>query len=453
MTKLTDSLTITKILLNEVFNNILSNSIFKKRRNRYILLACLVVAYVLYFLLNVSELNKIFVSEAETTMEMRNILFSSLTNVILIISGIIYLIVTISFSITNRMQYQLKILPFEKGSIWLGSIFFQLLLGYSSFLIIFAIIIPLLKLFHFSLSLNLLILVYCQLLFLGSVCFYYFVFYSVSKILKLTYYNINNMILVVFLFFYFFIFRFKIDLQVKSMKLQINHIFVLILIFLLLVLTVLLALAIYFLQSKNSEEMYSSSDFYSTRYTIPMNQVTFILLGTFRNKLTIRLIGIVALFFSLSYIDTKDFVIAMTTLVFVYPVIAFSAIRYYSTTVSYRKMNPFFGLTPFRETIITTFVNWLINLPLIITAIGLQGDYEKTAYYGFIIFEAALIMGIIFPKNKSSVNEFSASVLCVIIAVSLYLISKSFLIFISILLVLTLIKYSLIKRSFLDEAI
>ncbi|WP_243292781.1 hypothetical protein [Bacillus sp. FJAT-47783] len=237
------------------------------------------------------------------------------------------------------------------------------------------------------------------------------------------------------------------------MKLQINHIFVLILIFLLLVLTVLLALAIYFLQSKNSEEMYSSSDFYSTRYTIPMNQVTFILLGTFRNKLTIRLIGIVALFFSLSYIDTKDFVIAMTTLVFVYPVIAFSAIRYYSTTVSYRKMNPFFGLTPFRETIITTFVNWLINLPLIITAIGLQGDYEKTAYYGFIIFEAALIMGIIFPKNKSSVNEFSASVLCVIIAVSLYLISKSFLIFISILLVLTLIKYSLIKRSFLDEAI
>lgn len=126
MTKLTDSLTITKILLNEVFNNILSNNIFKKKRNRYILLACLVVAYILYFILNVSELNKIFVSEAETTIEMRNILFSSLTNVIAIISGFIYLIVTISFTITDRMQYQLKILPFERGSIWLGSILFKL---------------------------------------------------------------------------------------------------------------------------------------------------------------------------------------------------------------------------------------------------------------------------------------------------------------------------------------
>lgn len=184
-----------------------------------------------------------------------------------------------------------------------------------------------------------------------------------------------------------------------------------------------------------------------------MNNLTLLLLGTFRNKLTMRLVGIVALFFTLSFIDTKDFTVAVTTLVFVYPVIAFSAIRYYSTTASYRKMNPFYGLTPVLETAITTIVSLLINLPLLILAIGLQGDYEKTAYYGFIIFEAALIMSIIFPKNKSSVNEFSASVLCVIIAVSLYLISKSLLIFLSILLVLTLIKYYLIKRSFLDEAI
>lgn len=453
MPKLKDSFIITKVLLNEVFNNILSNNIFNKKRNRYILFGCILFAYIMYFILNMSELNKIYVSQNETSTELYNILFSSLTNVILIISGFIYLIVTISFSVTERMQYQLKILPFEKGSIWLGSMIFKLLLGYCSFLIIFAIIIPLLKLFHNSLMLNILILLYCQLLFFTSVSFYYFLFHSISKILKLTYYNINNILLVIFLFFYFFIFRFKIDLKIQSLNIEINNSFILMLMFLLSILLSFLILGIYYFQIKNNEEIYSSSDFYSFKITTKMNHITLILLGTFRNKLTLKLFGIVFIFFSLSFIDTKDVFISLSTLAYIYPIISFSGIRYFSTTVSYRKMNSFFGLTPLKETLITSLVNLIVNLPLLITSIILSGDYVRTAYYGLIIFEAATIMGIVFPKNKSSVNEFSASIMCVVLAVSLYMVSNNFLTFIIIFILLNLVKYLLVKRSLLDEAI
>ncbi|MCP3027074.1 hypothetical protein [Halobacillus sp. A5] len=449
MMKLTDSYTITKILLNEVFNNILSNHIFNKKRNRYILFALLFVIYVAYYLLNVSQLNQIFITEEQTNASLQNMLFSSLTNVIIIISGFIYLIVTISFSLTNRMQYQLKILPFEKGSIWLGSILFKLLLGYVSFLIIFAIIIPLLNLFYFSLGLNLLVLVYCQLLFFFSISIYYFLFHALSVKMKLTVFNLNHILLVVFLFFYLFVFRFQIDQTVRSLSFELTILVVLGFIVLLAAGTLLAALFISKLQTSGKEDVYSSSDFYSmTRIPVKMNHLSLLFLGMIRNKLTLRLSGIVLLFFLLAWIDTRNLYTAMTTLVYLYPVISFSAIRYYSTTMSYRKMNPFYGLSAIKETLVTALMNVMINLPVIIAAMVLSGDYVKTTYYAFIIFESALMMGIIFPKNKSSVNEFSASILCVVLALSLYLISNHLLIFLVIFTVLTSIKYYLLQGVF-----
>ncbi|WP_431802291.1 hypothetical protein [Halobacillus andaensis] len=452
MMKLTDSYTITKILLNEVFHNILSNHIFKKKRNRYLLLAVLFVVYIAYYLLNLSQLNQIFITEEQTNASLQNMLFSSLTNVIIIISGFIYLIVTISFSLTSRMQYQLKILPFERGSIWLGSILFKLLLGYVSFLIVFAIIIPLLNLFYFSLSLNLLVLVYCQLLFFFSISFYYLFFHVISVNLKLTAFNINHILLVVFLFFYLFVFRFQIDQIVRSLNFELTMLVVSGFIVLLAAGTLLFALLISRLQIDRSEDVYSSSDFYSmTRIPIPMNHFSLLYLGMFRNKLTLRLSGIVLLFFMLSWIDTRDVYTAMSTFVYLYPVISFSAIRYYSTTVSYRKMNPFFGLTASKETLMTALMNIMINLPVMMAAILWSGDYIKATYYALIIFESALMMGIIFPKNKSSVNEFSASILCVVLALSLYLISNHMVIFLVIFTVLSFIKYYLLRRSYYDE--
>ncbi len=73
-------------------------------------------------------------------------------------------------------------------------------------------------------------------------------------------------------------------------------------------------------------------------------------------------------------------------------------------------------------------------------------------FYGLILFESALIMSIIFPKNKSSVNEFAASILCIILALSLYLISNNFIIFALIFFVLTIIKHYLLERGLHYEA-
>ncbi len=60
---------------------------------------------VSYYFFNMSELNQLNVTEEQLTNSMTNMLFSSLTNVIMIIAGFIYLIVTISFSLTKKMQY------------------------------------------------------------------------------------------------------------------------------------------------------------------------------------------------------------------------------------------------------------------------------------------------------------------------------------------------------------
>ncbi|WP_255323643.1 hypothetical protein [Priestia megaterium] len=205
------------------------------------------------------------------------------------------------------------------------------------------------------------------------------------------------------------------------------------------------------MKTERVEDTYFSGDFYKSRVTIKINHLSLLVLGIIRNKLTLRLIGVVFLLFSLCILDTKNISVALSTVIYFYPIISFSAIRYYSTTSSFRKMNPFFGLTALKETLITTLINIIINVPLLITAIILSGDYIKIAYYGFIIFESALIMSIIFPKHKSSVNEFSASILCVVLAASLYLVSDSFVIFFLILVLLSLVKYYLITRSFFNE--
>ncbi len=89
-----------------------------------------------------------------------------------------------------------------------------------------------------------------------------------------------------------------------------------------------------------------------------------IILGFIRNKLTLSLLGIVCVIALLAYLDTKDITITLTTIMYVYPIIAFASIRYYSTTMSYRKMNPLFNLTTLHETMITMIFNVAINMPV-----------------------------------------------------------------------------------------
>ena len=434
-----------------MFHTILSNPIFNKKRNRYILLILIMTVYASYYFFNMSELNQLNVAEEQLTNSMTNMLFSSLTNVIMIIAGFIYLIVTISFSLTKKMQYQLKILPFEKDSIFIGSIYFKLILSYCSFLIIFAIIIPLLKLFYFSMTLNIFIFIYCHLLYFASITFYHLLFHTISGKLQLLRFNINNILLVVFLFFYFFIFRFKIDQKMMSSNIEVNVRLVILLILLLIGCTILFGYCIFKFKSDN-EDVYMSSDFYFFKSIKRMSYLMLISLGFIRNKLTLSLLGIVCVIASLAYLDTNDITITLTTIMFVYPIIAFASIRYYSTTMSYRKMNPLFNLTTLNETMITMILNVTINMPLITISIVLAGDYMNMPFYGLILFESALIMSIIFPKNKSSVNEFAASILCIILALSLYLISNNFIIFALIFFVLTIIKHYLLERGLHYEA-
>ena len=71
MKKLMDSFLVTKVLLNEICHNLLSNNIFKKRHNRYLLLGIIVAVYIMYFYLNMSELNKIFISKNEVSNELK----------------------------------------------------------------------------------------------------------------------------------------------------------------------------------------------------------------------------------------------------------------------------------------------------------------------------------------------------------------------------------------------
>ena len=452
MKKLIDSFTVSKILLNEIFHNIFSSPIFRKKRNRYAVLALFAAAYIAYYILNMSQLNQMFVTKDQLTNALEMNLFSSLSNVIIIIAGFIYLIVTISFSLTKKMQYQLKILPFEKDSVVMGSILFKLLLSYFSFLIIFAIIIPMLKLFYFSNTLNLFIFVYCQILFFASITCYHFVFHTLSQRIRLTKFNLNIILLVAFLFFYFFVFRFQIDQKFMQSGLAVHIPLVGSLILCLLVIIGLVGYGIYVLKP-DDDDVYLSHDFFLWKRIKQMNYFMVIVLGFIRNKLTLSLIGIVCLIAILSYVDTKDMTITLTTLLYVYPIVSFSAIRYFSTTTSYRTLNPLFRLDAALETMTTTILNIILHLPLIIIVLFLPIDEIQIMHYGLILFESALIMSIIFPKHKSSVNEFAASVLCIVLAIGLFLISDNILLFGIIFIVLIGIKYYLLERSTYIEAV
>lgn len=451
--KLTDSYDVAKILLNEIFHNVFSNPLFSKKRNRYILLLLVIAFYLAYYFINISQLNQIFTSDEMLTNDMINLLFSSLSNTIIIITGVIYLLVTVSFSLTEKMKYLLKILPFEKHSILMGTILFKLLMSYSFFLVIFTIIIPLLKLFYFSLTLNILILIYCQILFFTGTALYHLVFHTFSHFIKLNKYNLNIILLVVLLFFYYFVFRFKIDEYMMGADFTVNLSLVGMLIAGLIVLIGLFSYGVYRFQS-NDENIYMSNDFFIFKRVMHMNYFMIVILGFIRNRLTLSLIGIVGIICLLSFIDTRDISISLETLIYVYPIVSFAAIRYYSTTLSYRTMNPLFRIGIWQETIATTLTNILINLPLIIGALILLGeDNMEMMYFGLILFESAIIMSIIFPKQKSSVNEFGASILCVILATALYLISSNVLLFGLLFIILVLVKNYLLERSVASETL
>src|SRR5699024_12455929 len=59
------------------------------------------------------------------------------------------------------------------------------------------------------------------------------------------------------------------------------------------------------------DDIYMSNDFFLLKRTKQMNYLMVILLGFFRNKLTLSLIGIVSILAVLSYLDTRDIFITL----------------------------------------------------------------------------------------------------------------------------------------------
>lgn len=202
---LKDSLVIFKVLLNEVLNNVFSNSIFAKKQNKYIFAIIFVTLYILYYILNIFSIKNIKTPQSQLGNEIINTTISSLFNNIVIVTGVIYLMVEMTFSITNKMKCQLKILPFEKNSFLLAIKIFKAILGLAIFSVVFMLIIPMFKLLYLPVNLLVTMMVLCNLIFWVAFQLYYLVFTSLLvKVDFIKKYKLNFGLLIVILFYYFF---------------------------------------------------------------------------------------------------------------------------------------------------------------------------------------------------------------------------------------------------------
>lgn len=446
MKTLKDSLVIFKVLLNEVLNNVFSNSIFAKKQNKYIFAIIFVTLYILYYILNIFSIKNIKTPQSQLSNEIINTTISSLFNNIVIVSGVIYLMVEMTFSITNKMKCQLKILPFEKNSFLLAIKIFKAILGLAIFSLVFMLIVPMFKLLYLPVNLLVTMMVLCNLIFLVAFQLYYLVFSSLLvKVDFIKKYKLNFGLLIVLLFYYFFKYRFIIDSWVGSSEIVFTMTLGIYLI--MISIFMLIALTIINYQIDGQDDIVYSKNNFITIYSFKSIDIfKFYFLGFIRNKLTISLIGVCLLLSLICLYDTGNILLSLETGMYIYPCIAITGIRYYDTSLQYRKMNHFFGISEIREVLTITLINLIINLPLIIISFWYV-DYFEMMLNSIIWFECATVSGILFPKNKSSLNEFASAMVCLVLMVLTYLAAKNIVFFIITFVGMFFLKKYLLERG------
>ncbi|MEG2909824.1 MAG: hypothetical protein RR945_11420 [Erysipelotrichaceae bacterium] len=442
---------ILKFLYFDTFKGVLSHSIFRNKLSRNIFFLSLITLYLLYFYYNMIYLSGLSRNVGQIDLAEQIVLgkitLSSYFNSIIVLGIFITIFIKSTVRLTNRAAYILKVIPLSKNEIHFIIEIYRASISLFIFEFILIIVAPALKLIPINFITAVLLLISFHIIFLATflsieILYQFFLKKSVSRsknIKKL----VIDLVLIFLTLFYYSTIRFRIDSFVGDLPISISNIVVLILIIGLLV---LLLLAFVSNGLSLTDNVYLESRFLKVKLLKCDNNLCSISYAILRSKNYIYLLGMSMVIAVLYFIQNTLYDTGQM-LLFLVPLISIGAISYSDSTLAFRKMYTFFCIKPFEEFKLIIITTVVLTLPNLIIGFIILNNFDSY-FYSISIMLASIILGFLFPKTQSNINETIASFMAMTIVILLSLLANINWIMLPIMIMFMCLLYFILNKEF-----
>lgn len=409
------------LFLNDSFHGICNRSILRNAYGRVILSILFCSAYFLYFYVNAIEFAKLGQTRQIFSVEELNkvikLSIASYNNLSFILGILIYQLAQQLILIKNSSLFIVKSLPYPNKEINFAIHLFKL--GVSSIIyeLFFIVLMPGLQVIG-SVNIALFLFCSCHLFFLIGYLTSFHAYRLANKYLDVIYLKIKPIISVIILSltaYYYYIGRFIVEFALSK---QVSN--ALVLSIYSFIFSLVISILIFSFFSFQNEEYFFKNVYLPLAFP---KYVPRLLLGLLRTKLFAISNGILFLLslYTFTIAGCKAMLEVTAPL---YPLLNIIFLRYIDTTIHVRKLFNHLNITVIQEWLSILFSILIYQLPLIVLQLVLPMDFRNVCF-GQALALASVIIGYLFPKSESSLNDTVAVILLFLIVVIIIMVKSS----------------------------
>lgn len=437
---------LVNIYIKDSLKGLAQHSLFKTKRNRWIITMSSIVGYLFYFYLNVVEFAKLSklgqnysFDELKSTI---SISIASYNNLAVIAGILIFLLINATVHLQSSSLFLSKVLPYSEKEVFLSVKLFKLGLATLCFELFFIILIPGLGILRSPL-IAILLFFSCHLIFWVSYLFANFLYILSLQHLPLSDKQIHNLVSMIYFLVglsYLFLFRFEVEFFLARVIDSPQLLSLLILIGAMLAMSLLLLF----------DRAHYDVVFLQPRFTLlPFAIFNKILKGVplaiIRTKLFLYSFLFIA-FIGVYSTFVANLEVATHNLLDFWPLLGLTFLNYADSTLDHRKLYSHLRIDTRSEVIRLLLTAVIIHLPSLVFACYVQENY-LVFLSGIALSITSLMVGFLFPRSVSSTNETIAFMLLLLAVPIIYLLIKIPILLVPTILVLILTLSYIIKKE------
>ncbi|MGT2959238.1 hypothetical protein [Streptococcus bovimastitidis] len=415
-------LEIVKLFINDSFHGFIKRPIFKNKIGIYGLLTTFLILYCFYFYINAVEFVNLGQNRGNYTFEelkiAQKLSITSYSDLSFVFGILIFHLSEAIIQVKSSSLFTIKSLPYHKNELKYAVQFFKLGTSAIFFELFFIIMMPGLQIIG-NVIISTLLFFTCHFSFFNGYMLSLFYYNSFNKIFISYYSKLKNFLTVAFLcltFYFFYIGRFKLETFLS--KLINQPIYLTIICFVFNIIIVFIFLSIPY---RNIENQFLKSTYYYLPFSryLP-NEYK----GLMRTKLYIvsQIVLTVTCLYSLI---VADFMTMLSIFGQLFPFLNVVFLHYFDSTAKVRKIYNLLNVSILKELFKVSICVVVFQIPLIILGFYLPGRYHDFLW-GILLAFAAIIIGALFPKSSSTLNE-TVSTFLLFLTVVMILIMKNYL--------------------------
>ncbi|MEQ9764518.1 hypothetical protein ABPS01_07695 [Streptococcus sp. ZJ151] len=434
---------ILTLFINDSFHGVLNRPIFKSKFGRISIISSFFLAYFYYFYINAVEFARLGQNRNDFTLpELAmaiKLSISSYNNLSFIVGIFIFQLSQSIILIKESSLFTARMLPFLGLEIKYAIHLFKLVTSIVIYELCFIIMMPGLQVIG-DLPISVLLFFSCHCSFLVGYMASHSIYNFFNKYFNKYFSKIKGVISFVILtstMFYFYIGRFRVEFFLAK-HIQ-PPIYLAVVSFLVML---IICLLLFLIPYDDMEE-----SFLGGRYLhIPLPRyLTNVLKSVLRTKLCASSLFIFSTLVIYSCITT-DFNTMIKVMSPLYPFLNIMFLHYADSTLQIRKLYNLMGLSVKREWLEIVMTILIFQIPLLLVEVLFSKDFESLLW-GVSLSIVSVIVGFLFPKSESSLNEVVSVILLLLSIIILITIKSSiFLIVTSLVILSLLLFYILIKE-------